>query len=76
MNWAVNQDLNLASLLSMLRAVQSTFNNANPSKHVTVADLLVLSGGAAIEVAAARAGFNITGEQEHKVASLFVLTLE
>ncbi len=73
MNWAVNQDLNLASLLSMLQAVQTTFNYANPSKHVTVADLLVLSGGA---VAAARAGFNITGEQEHKVASLFVLTLE
>jgi catalase-peroxidase len=54
--WAVNNPAQLETILTALRGVQSTFNAANPGKHVSLADLIVLGGSAAVEKAAADAG--------------------
>jgi len=57
--WAVNNPEQLAKVLSKLRDIQSKFNAANKEKKVSMADLIVLGGSAAVEVAAKNAGFNI-----------------
>ncbi|KAH6688424.1 peroxidase/catalase [Plectosphaerella plurivora] len=54
--WAVNNPAQLDTVLSALREVQSSFNAANYGKHVSLADLIVLGGSAAVEKAAADAG--------------------
>ncbi|WP_088185433.1 catalase/peroxidase HPI [Sphingobium sp. Z007] len=53
-NWAVNNPAELAKVLTKLTAVQKDF--AKSGKQVSMADLIILSGNAAIEQAAARAG--------------------
>jgi catalase-peroxidase len=59
-DWAVNQPKQLAKVLSQLEAVQKVFNTAQPgNKKVSLADLIVLGGAAAIELAAKRAGHAI-----------------
>ena len=59
-DWAVNQPTQLAKVLSQLEAVQKVFNAAQPGdKQVSLADLIVLGGAAAIELAAKRAGHTI-----------------
>ncbi|MBS1160791.1 MAG: catalase/peroxidase [Proteobacteria bacterium] len=56
-DWAVNQPLELAKILQRLEAIQKAFNSArSDGKKVSLADLIVLGGGAAIEAAAAKAG--------------------
>ena len=60
-DWKVNQPTQLASVLGKLEALQSNFNNAQSgNKQVSLADLIVLGGCAAIEQAAANNGQNIT----------------
>jgi catalase-peroxidase len=59
-DWAVNQPAELATVLSKLEAIQKEFNAAQTGgKKVSLADLIVLGGGAAIEQAAKAAGQTI-----------------
>jgi catalase-peroxidase len=60
-NWAVNQPAQLATVLSGLEAVQAAFNAAqSDGKKVSLADIIVLGGCAAIEKAAKDAGHDVT----------------
>jgi len=65
-NWEVNQPAELAKVLSKLEGIQQEFNSAQASgngksggKKVSLADLIVLAGNAAIEAAAKKAGHNV-----------------
>jgi len=56
-DWAVNQPAQLAKVLTSLEGIQSDFNRAaGGGKQVSLADLIVLAGGAAVEQAAKNAG--------------------
>jgi len=55
-DWAVNQPEQLAQVLTTLESIQSAFNAAQTGgKRVSLADLIVLGGGAAVEQAAGNA---------------------
>lgn len=59
-NWQVNNPAQLTKVISKLEAIQAEFNNAkSDGKQVSLADLIVLAGGAAIEKAANNAGTKI-----------------
>jgi catalase-peroxidase len=59
-NWEVNDPDQLAVVLRTLEAIQESFNStAGGGKQVSIADLIVLAGGAAIEKAAKDGGFDI-----------------
>jgi catalase-peroxidase len=59
-NWEVNQPSELAQVLGTLEAIQIDFNdNQTGATKVSLADLIVLGGCAAIEEAAKRAGHNV-----------------
>lgn len=59
--WEVNNPARLSAILDKLEAIQKEFNAAQPgNKKVSLADLIVLAGNAAIEKAAANAGIRIT----------------
>jgi catalase-peroxidase len=59
-NWDANQPEQLAKVLQALSGVQETFNvSASGGKKVSIADLIVLGGCAAIEQAAKAGGHNI-----------------
>jgi catalase-peroxidase len=56
-DWEVNQPAELAKALTVLEKVQADFNAAQKNgKKVSLADLIVLGGCAAVEAAAAKAG--------------------
>ena len=57
--WAVNQPAQLSKVLDVLEAIQKEFNASNKSKQVSIADLIVLGGVAAIEKAAKDGGHEI-----------------
>ncbi|MFJ3116083.1 catalase/peroxidase HPI [Pseudomonas protegens] len=60
-DWEVNQPQQLAQVLQGLEAVQSAFNSAQSTgKRVSLADLIVLGGCAAVELAAKNAGYSIS----------------
>ncbi len=60
-DWEANQPAQLAKVLKALEAVQSAFNSAQSGgKRVSLADLIVLGGSAAIEQAAKNAGHDVT----------------
>ncbi|HVY15496.1 MAG TPA: catalase/peroxidase HPI [Rhodopila sp.] len=60
-DWAVNNPADLAKVLQALEAIQKEFNASAPGgKKVSLADLIVLAGGAAIEKAAKDAGTSVT----------------
>ena len=59
-NWEVNNPTQLAKVLKVYSAIQSEFNKNNGAKKISMADLIVLGGSAAIEKAAAEAGFKVT----------------
>jgi catalase-peroxidase len=60
-DWEVNQPKQLAKVLKGLTDIQKTFNNAQTTgKRVSLADLIVLGGCAAIEQAAKDAGHAVT----------------
>ncbi|HAS72526.1 MAG TPA: catalase/peroxidase HPI, partial [Clostridiales bacterium UBA8960] len=59
-DWAVNQPTELANVLSKYEEIQSSFNqNGSGGKRVSMADLIVLGGAAAVEKAALDAGFSV-----------------
>ncbi|MFC7358771.1 catalase/peroxidase HPI [Nocardioides astragali] len=59
--WAVNADLDLDTTIASLERVQQDFNEAQSGgKRVSLADLIVLGGAAAIEKAAKDAGHEVT----------------
>lgn len=59
-NWEVNNPDELAMVLERLESVQKNFNDAQSGdKRVSLADLIVLGGAAAIEQAAKKAGHDI-----------------
>lgn len=60
-NWDVNNPEQLARVLETLEKIQSNFNSAQSgNKKVSLADLIVLGGCAAIEKAAKKAGYQVT----------------
>jgi len=59
-DWEVNQPAELAKILKKLEVIQKDFNSSKSSKKkVSLADLIVLGGGAAIEEAAKKAGLKV-----------------
>ena len=66
-NWEVNQPAELAKVLPKLEAIQKEFNNSQPGEksngnkrtRVSLADLIVLGGNAAVEEAARKAGHDV-----------------
>jgi len=59
-DWAVNNPFELAKVLNSLEQVQSDFNRAQAGgKRVSLADLIVLGGCAAVEQAAKNAGMDV-----------------
>ena len=59
-DWEVNQPAELAKVLQTLEAIQKEFNSAQSGgKKVSLADLIVLGGDAAIVEAAKKAGFDV-----------------
>jgi len=61
-DWEVNQPKQLAKVLKALEGIQAGFNKSvqKGSKQVSLADLIVLGGGAGIELAAKNAGHPLT----------------
>jgi catalase-peroxidase len=61
--WEINQPAELAKVLQKLEAIQKDFNsaqtNGSKGKRVSLADLIVLGGDAAIEKAAKAAGHTV-----------------
>ena len=59
--WEVNDPEQLSRVLGQLEAIQTAFNsNRSDGKVISLADLIVLAGCAAVEQAAATAGFSVT----------------
>ena len=58
-DWAVNQPTELAKVLPKLEQIQKDFNSSGDKK-ISLADLIVLGGCAAVEAAAKKAGHNVT----------------
>ncbi|MBC7438208.1 MAG: catalase/peroxidase HPI [Bdellovibrionales bacterium] len=56
-DWAVNQPEQLAQVLKTLEGIRGEFNAGG--KHISLADLIVLAGGAAVEQAARAAGRDV-----------------
>ena len=60
-DWAVNEPAELAAALQILEGIQQGFNGAQSgATRVSLADLIVLGGCAAVEQAAADAGHSVT----------------
>jgi catalase-peroxidase len=60
MNWEVNQPAELAKVLPALEKIQKDFNSSQSGgKKVSLADVIVLGGCAAIEAAAKKAGHGV-----------------
>ncbi len=58
--WEVNQPVELAAVLSRLEAIRKEFNAAQTGgKRISLADLIVLGGNAAVEAAAKKAGQDV-----------------
>ncbi len=58
-DWEVNQPAKLAKVLGVLEGIQKAFN-AEGRRHVSLADLIVLGGGAAVEQAAKAGGHEVS----------------
>ena len=59
-DWEVNQPAELAKVLQKLEEIQKDFNSAQTGgKKVSLADLIVLGGSAAVEEAAKKAGHDV-----------------
>jgi len=60
-DWPVNQPVQLAKVLQTLESIQREFNaSASGGKKVSLADLIVLGGSAAVEKAAKAAGVDVS----------------
>ncbi len=61
-DWEANRPAELAKVLSVLEAIQKEFNAAQSGgKRISLADLIVLAGSAAVEAAAQQAGSPVQG---------------
>ncbi|WP_028770912.1 catalase/peroxidase HPI [Silanimonas lenta] len=59
--WEANDPAELSTVLGVLEGIQKDFNaTAAGGKKISLADLIVLAGGAAIEAAAKKGGFDIS----------------
>src|SRR5438094_3118123 len=58
-DWDVNQPAELAKVLKKLEAIQKDFNGSQSKKKVSLADLIVLGGCAAVAAAAKKAGQDV-----------------
>jgi catalase-peroxidase len=59
-DWEVNQPAELAKVLRTLEAIQKEFNDSQKNgKKISLADLIVLGGSAAVEAAAKKAGQDV-----------------
>jgi catalase-peroxidase len=59
-DWEVNQPAQLGKVLRTLEGIQTEFNKSRPGgKKVSLADLIVLAGGAGVEKAAKNAGHDV-----------------
>ena len=58
-SWPVNNPAELSKVLAKLKSIQADFNQQSKSKKVSLADLIVIGGAAAIEQAAKAAGYNV-----------------
>jgi catalase-peroxidase len=59
-DWEVNQPAELAGVLEKLEAIQKEFNaGQSGGKKISLADLIVLAGSAAVEAAAKKAGHDV-----------------
>ena len=54
--WEANEPKRLAKVLPVLEKIQASFNRSGGGKKISMADLIVLAGSAAVEKAAADAG--------------------
>jgi len=59
-NWQVNEPEKLSKVLAALEKIQLEYNTSQQDKKVSIADLIILGGSAAVEKAAHDAGFNIS----------------
>jgi catalase-peroxidase len=60
-DWEVNQPAELGRVLAVLEGIRNEFNSkAAGGRRISLADLIVLAGGAAIEAAAHKAGHAVT----------------
>ena len=59
-NWEVNNPVQLNKVLSVLENIQKEFNSQGGNKKISLADVIVLAGCAAVEKAAKDGGHNIT----------------
>jgi catalase-peroxidase len=59
-SWEVNNPKQLDKVLAVLEKIQQNFNAKSGNKKVSIADLIVLGGSAAVEKAAANAGVKTT----------------
>ncbi len=57
--WEANDPDRLATVLRTLQGIADTFNDQDGDKRVSLADLIVLAGNAAVEKAAAAAGYDV-----------------
>jgi catalase-peroxidase len=58
-DWAVNNPPELAKVLQTLEKIQKAFNDSHGAKRISLADLIVLGGCAAVEQAARNAGYDV-----------------
>ncbi len=58
-DWSVNNPAELQKVLKVLKDIQADFNSSHSAKQVSLADLVVLGGAAAIEQAAKEGGFRV-----------------
>ena len=59
-DWAANDPTDLASALTTLEGIQKKFNDAqSDAKRISLADLIILGGGAAVKKAAKDAGYDV-----------------
>ncbi len=58
-DWEVNNPTQLAKVLAVLEKIQTEFNSSQSGKKVSLADLIVLGGSAAVEAAAKKAGYEV-----------------
>jgi catalase-peroxidase len=58
-DWEVNNPTQLSKVLDVYTQIQEEFNNANGTKKISLADLIVLAGDAAVEKAAENAGYPV-----------------
>ena len=58
--WEANDPDQLATVLRTLEGIAEAFNDAQDGKQVSLADLIVIAGSAAVEKAAREAGVDVT----------------